>query len=99
MIDYTWIFLFGFLGMVCHFIKKYQKDELEIRRKNVLHTMIKYFFKKDAINTVLTLISYIVVTGIIIEIGEHSLFTAFSAGYMSDSIFNKAEERLGKLNV
>lgn len=99
MIDYMWIFLFGFLGMICHFIKKYQRDELDIRRKNLMHAMIKYFFKKDIINTLLTLISYIVVTSIIIEIGEHSLFTAFSVGYMSDSIFNKAEERLGKLNV
>lgn len=99
MIDYAWIFLFGFLGMICHFIKKYQRDELDIKRRHIVLTMIKYFFKKDAINTVLTLISYIVITGIMIEIGENSLFTAFSAGYMSDSIFNKAEERLGKLNV
>jgi len=99
MTDYILIFLFGFLGMLCHFIKKYQKDELSIRRKNIVHTMVKYFFKKDILNTLTTLIAYVVTTGIIIEIGEHSLFTAFSAGYMSDSIFNKAEERLGKLNV
>ena len=94
LITQQWfLFGIGFLGMMCHFLKKYQSNQLQINTANPLAGMIKYFFQTDVINTFLTVIAYIVVFFIMNQMKEGGIMASFSAGYMSDSLFNKAQDR------
>lgn len=87
------IFSIGFFGMISHFLKKYMKNQLDIRPSNSLAGMYTYFFKTDLVNTMLTIISYIVLFFVMYQMGEHGILTSFTTGYMSNSLFNKAEEK------
>lgn len=93
MIQPWFIFLMGFLGMLCHFLKKYAKNQLEINTQNPLKGLYTYFFRVDFVNTIMTVIAYTVVFFIMYQIGETGVLSSFSAGYMANSLFNKAEER------
>lgn len=93
IISQQWfLFMIGFFGMISHFLKQYQQNQLSINTNNPFTGMLKYFFKINVINTLLTVISYIVVFFIMYQMKEQGILAAFSAGYMSDSLFNKAEE-------
>lgn len=88
------LFFVGFLGMISHFLKKYQKNQLNATigtNINPFSACIAYYLHYDVINTILTCIAYIVVFAILYQLGTTDLFSVFASGYMSDSIFNKAE--------
>lgn len=87
------IFMIGFLGMISHFLKRYAKNQLTVDMQNPLIGMYTFFFKVDIINTVMTVIAYTVAFFVMYQMGENSILSSFSAGYMANSLFNKAEER------
>lgn len=90
------LFFIGFLGMISHFLKKYQRNQLNTQvagNVNPLTACLRYYFKHDIINTLLTGIAYTVVFFILYQLQTTDIFSVFSAGYMADSIFNKAEEK------
>ena len=94
LISEQWfLFLIGFLGMISHFLKKYAANQLDIPAQNPLVGMYKYFLGTDIVNTIMTVISYIVVFFIMYQMNEQGILASFSAGYMSNSLFNKAQER------
>lgn len=87
------IFVIGFLGMVAHFLKKYSMNQLQCSEVNPINSFLNYYFKRDILNTITTVIAYIVVFFVMYQMGETTVFASFSGGYMCDSILNKAEER------
>lgn len=84
------LFLIGFLGMVAHFLKKFQSKQLQIQANQIGSTILDYFFRVDLINTLLTVIAYVVGFVMLWTTNQVNVFGAFSAGYMADSLFNKA---------
>ena len=97
IVNPIFLFFIGFLGMVSHFLKKFQKKQLEIRADQIGSTILDYFFRVDLINTLLTVIAYIVGFIMLFATNQVNVFGAFSAGYMADSLFNRASA--GKNNV
>lgn len=91
--DPSFLFLIGFLGMIAHFLKKFQADELKIPSNGVFKVMLSYFFGTDLINTMLAIISYIVLFFIMYQQQALNVFAVFSAGFMCDSLLNKAEQK------
>lgn len=87
------VFTIGFLGMICHFLKKYAKNQLEVKEQNPLKGLYVYFFRTDFVNTIMTVIAYTVVFFVMYQINETGILSSFSAGYMANSLFNKAEEK------
>ena len=87
------LFFVGFLGMITHFLKSYQAKQIPVCEKGVCSTLWKYFFKEDVINTILTVIAYIITFFIMYGMEAQTVFSMFSAGYMSDSLFNRAGEK------
>lgn len=87
----VFLFCIGFLGIITHFLKKYESDQLNSDIDGRLHNMYVYFFQKNVINTVYSFIAYVILFIITLQMGELGILTMFSAGYMSDSLFNKME--------
>lgn len=87
------LFFIGFLGMITHFLKKYEKDELNTAVNGRLHNMYIYFIEKNIVNTIYSFISYIVLFIITYQMGDLSILSMFGAGYMSDSLFNRLENK------
>lgn len=97
-ITQNWLLvLVGLLGMISHFLKKYQANQTSMTAYNPLIGMFKYYFEVDVINTLLTFIAFAVMLIVMKQMNETSIFGIFSSGYMCDSLFNKAEERGLKL--
>jgi len=81
----TWklvlIFAFGFLGIVAQFAnRKYKGADIS----NVFD-----YFRQDFNHSVVVVIGYIGAFALLYEMGELGWFSAFGAGYMSDSFFNR----------
>lgn len=89
------IFLIGFFGMITHFLKKYkfQRSSIKMSADHVWLGMYNYFFKLDIVNTMMTVICYIVGYFVAYQLGDTSIYAMFTTGYMSDSLFNRAEEK------
>ncbi len=87
------LFTIGFLGMISHFLKKFQDNEVKLPEKDPFQAMLNYFFKTDVINTVLCVICYIVLFFYMYQQHMLSVYIAFSSGYLSDSLLNKAEQK------
>ena len=90
------LFFVGFLGMISHFLKKYQANQLKAEigaNINPFSACIAYYLHYDTINTVLTCIAYGVTFAALYQAGTTDLFSVFASGYMADSIFNKAEAK------
>lgn len=90
------LFFIGFLGMVAHFLKKFQAKQLQIHADQIGSTLLDYFFRVDLINTILTVIAYVVGWFILIQTGQLNIASGFSTGFMADSLFNKAGEANGQ---
>ena len=87
------LFFIGFLGMICHFLKKYQTKQISIQDKSIGKTLIHYFFRTDLINTLLGIIAYVITFFILYTMGSQTIFSMFSCGYMSDSLFNRSSKK------
>jgi uncharacterized membrane protein YesL len=74
------------VGVLSHFLKKRIKGE-------TLTDIITYF-KTHFKSTLLTIFGAVGGFVLLKEMGELGYFSAFSIGYMADSFFNKAEERV-----
>lgn len=98
MMSTNWFLLvIMLLGMLCHFIKQFQAQRLAINERNPAKAMWQYFFKMNFPSTLLTFIACLVLFFIMHQMKEQGIMTAFTSGYMADSLFNKAEERGLKL--
>lgn len=90
------LFFIGILGMISHFLKKYQLNQLNVSvgaNTNPLFSLLAYYLHFDVVNTILTCIAYIVAFFVLLQLGTTDLFSVFASGYMADSIFNKAEAK------
>lgn len=93
------LFFIGFLGMVAHFLKKFQSKQLQIQADQIGSTILDYFFRVDLINTLLTVIAYVVGFVMLWTTNQVNVFGAFSAGYMADSLFNRASNGNGSSTI
>ncbi len=87
------LFTIGFLGMISHFLKKFQDNEVKLTEKDPIKAIFSYFFETDVINTILCVICYVVIFFYMYQQHELSVYTAFSSGYLSDSLLNKAGQK------
>lgn len=88
------LFFIGFLGMITHFLKQYQKDvELRGNTKGRIDGFFYYFFKKNLTSTISSIIAYIVGYFIAYQLKELTIISMFGVGYMCDSLFNKVESK------
>lgn len=92
--DLMAFFVMGLLGMIVHFITKFEKgpgNGLDLSDTGRIKACWNYFFKVDILNTIKAFIGYIFLFGALYSLGSISMETAIMAGYTCDSAFNKAK--------
>lgn len=91
------IFSMGLLGMVAHFIKKYQEGPAQsgltpsAEGTNILKAFVRYFFVVDVLNTIRAFIGYCGLMLVLFSLGEAGPVSALVSGITCNSFFNKAE--------
>ena len=85
MLEYTGTFLLGVLGLCAHFIKKSMKQEY----KDI--TFKEYMFNNWRWSA-LSAIGFIMGYAGLIASGTLNVVSAFTVGYLSDSVLNKYDQ-------
>lgn len=89
------MFAIGLMGMVVHFIKKYQQGPGQgVNRENGTNALIacyRYFFKVDILNTIVAFIGYSALFGVLYSQNGIDYVSVITAGFTCDSFFNRAK--------
>jgi len=85
----VFLFFIGLLGVFSHFLKKYKRNQLDVKYGNTITAFVYYYFKNDSLSTIYSFIGYIVGFIGAIKLGQNDTVSIFMLGYLCDSIFNK----------